>query len=61
MTRLLGSERVASLAKEESVRGVLVRMVLEQSAQADDEEKELLENALELLLDRFNPTDGDAS
>lgn len=61
MTRLLGSERIANLAKEESVRGVLVRMVLEQSAQADHEEKELLENALELLLTRFNLTGGDVS
>lgn len=61
MTRLLGSERIANLAREESVLGVLVRMALEQSAQADHEEKELLEDALELLLNRFNTAGGDDS
>ena len=61
MTRLLGSSRIETLAKEESVRGVLVRTVLEQAEQVDNEELMLLEKALQLLLARFQPLGGDAS
>ena len=61
MTRLLGSARIETLAKEESVRGVLVRMVMEEAKSADSEELMLLENALQLLLTRFKPLRGDAS
>lgn len=61
MTRLLGSTRIADLAREESVRGVLVRSVLEQAEQAESEELELLERALELLLTRFNALGEDPS
>ncbi len=53
MTNLLGSSDIETLAREESVRGVLVRMALEQAEQADREELVLLEKALELLLSRF--------
>lgn len=53
MTRLLGSTRIKTLAREESVRGVLVRMVQEQAEHADSEEIILLEKALQLLLTRF--------
>ena len=61
MTRLLGSTRIETLSREETVRGVLVRMVLEQAERADSEELLLLENALELLLKRFKSMGGDAS
>ena len=61
MTRLLGSARIEALAREESVRGVLVRMVLEQAENADSEEVLLLENALQLLLKRFQSLGGDVS
>lgn len=61
MTRLLGSTRIADLAREESVRGVLVRSVLEQAEQAESDEIELLEKALELLLSRFNSLGEDPS
>ena len=61
MTRLLGSTRIADLAREESVRGVLVRSVLEQAEQAESDEIELLEKALELLLTRFNSLGEDPS
>ena len=50
---LLGSAEVEALAKEESVRGVLVRMALDQAEQAGREELVLLNKALELLLSRF--------
>ena len=61
MTRLLGSARIETLAKEESVRGVLVRMVMEEAECADSEELMLLENTLQLLLTRFQSLGGDAS
>ena len=61
MTRLLGSARIELLAREESVRGVLVRMVLEQAEHAENEEILLLENALQLLLKRFQSLGGDVS
>ena len=58
MTRLLGSARIETLAKEESVRGVLVRMVMEEAERADSEELMLLENTLQLLLTRFQSLGG---
>ena len=61
MTRLLDSVRIKSLAREESVRGVLVRMVLEQAEVADSEEVLQLESALQLLLTRFQSLGGDVS
>jgi len=61
MTGLLGSIQIKSLASEESVRGVLVRMVLEQAEGADSDEMKLLEQALQLLLSRFQAIQGDAS
>jgi hypothetical protein len=61
MTRLLGNVRIETLAKEESVRGVLVRMTLKQAEHADDEELMLLENALQLLLTRFQALEGDVA
>ena len=59
MKSLLTSEHIQELAHEESVRGVLVRTVLEQAANADDEEQVLLEKALQLLLGRFQALEGD--
>lgn len=53
MTGLLDSAHIKALAKEESVRGVIVRMALEQAGQADNQERVLLEKALQLLLERF--------
>lgn len=53
MTGLLDSPHVKALAREESVRGVLVRMALSQAEQADSRDKALLEKALQLLLERF--------
>ena len=61
MSRLLGSAHIETLAREESVRGVLVRMVMEQAEQADITEMALLENALQLLLSRFQVMEGDVS
>jgi hypothetical protein len=61
MSRLLGSAHIETLAREESVRGVLVRMVMEQAEQADNTEMALLENALQLLLTRFQVMGGDVS
>jgi hypothetical protein len=61
MTRLLGSTHIEALAREESVRGVLVRMVMVQAEQADSEELALLEEALQLLMERFKVMEGDAS
>lgn len=60
-TRLLGSAHIETLAREESVRGVLVRMVKEKAEEADHEEMVLLEAALQLLLTRFQSMDGDVS
>jgi len=61
MTGLLESDQIKTLAREESVRGMLVRMVLEQAESADPEEVKLLEQALQLLLTRFQAMEGDAS
>ena len=61
MTGLLESDQIKILAREESVRGVLVRLVLEQAESADLEEVKLLEQALQLLLNRFQAMEGDAS
>jgi len=61
MTGLLGSDQIKALASEQSVRGVLVRMVLEQAEGADSDEMKLLEQALQLLLSRFQTMEGDAS
>ena len=61
MTGLLGSAQIKALASEQSVRGVLVRMVLEQAEGADSDEMKLLEQALQLLLSRFQAIQGDAS
>jgi len=61
MTGLLGSEQIKALASEESVRGVLVRMVLEQAEGADSDEMKLLEQSLQLLLSRFQAMEGNAS
>ena len=61
MTNLLGSTRIKALAKEESVRGVLVRMALDQAEHADREEIILLEKSLQLLLTRFQSLEVDAS
>lgn len=61
MTQLLGSSRIETLAREESVRGVLVRMVVKQAEHADDQELVLLENALQLLLTRFQAPREDVS
>jgi len=61
MTGLLESDEIKILAREESVRGVLVRLVLEQAESADLDEVKLLEQALQLLLNRFQAMEGDAS
>jgi hypothetical protein len=60
MTRLLGSADIETLASEESVRGVLVRAVVKQAESADEAELNLLEEALQLLLARFQAMDGGA-
>ena len=60
MTRLLGSTHIETLAREESVRGVLVRTVIQQSESADEQELQLLEEALQLLLKRFQAMDGES-
>ncbi|MGD9343322.1 MAG: hypothetical protein PVJ25_04750 [Desulfuromonadales bacterium] len=61
MTGLLESDQIKILAREESVRGVLVRLVLEEAESADLDEVKLLEQALQLLLNRFQAMEGDAS
>jgi len=60
MTRLLGSTHIEALAREESVRGVLVRTVIKQAEDADADELQLLEDALQLLLERFQSMEGGA-
>ena len=61
MTPLLGSAHIETLAREESVRGVLVRMVIEQAENADSDEMVLLEKALQMLLTRFQSMEGPSS
>jgi RNA polymerase-interacting CarD/CdnL/TRCF family regulator len=53
MTDLLNNEQILALAQENSVRGTLVRQVLERAEGADAKERQLLEQALQLLLSRF--------
>lgn len=53
MTELLNNKQILALAQENSVRGTLVRQVLERAEGADAEERQLLEQALQLLLSRF--------
>lgn len=61
MTYLLGSADIEALSREDSVCGVLVRMVMEEAEGADNEEIALLENALQLLLKRFKVMEDDVS
>lgn len=61
MTAFLESAQIETLSREESVRGVLVRMVREQGAQSASEERVLLEKALQLLLARFQAMEDGAS
>lgn len=61
MTRLLGSAHIEALAREESVRGVLVRTVIKQAESADEQERQLLEEALRLLLQRFQMLEREVS
>ena len=61
MTYLLGSADIKALSREDSVRGVLVCMVMEQAEDADSEEVALLEKALQMLLTRFKVMEDDAS
>lgn len=61
MTRLLDSDQIKALADEQSVRGILVRMALQEAEGADSEELEMLDQALQLLLTRFQSLPGDAS
>jgi hypothetical protein len=62
MTGLFASTRIEALSREESVRGVLVRMALKQAEQAESEtDVVLLEKALQLLLIRFQALEDDAS
>jgi hypothetical protein len=61
MRPLLDSADIETLSREDSVRGVLVRMALEQAEHADSEEKVLLEKALQMLLTRFKVMEDDAS
>ena len=61
MTYLLGSADIEALSREDSVRGVLVRMVMVQAEDADSEEAALLEKALQMLLTRFKVMEDDAS
>jgi hypothetical protein len=48
-----GDDFYHALAKEDSVRGVLVRAVERRCETADEEEQRLLKDALKLLLSRF--------
>ncbi|MDT8445035.1 MAG: hypothetical protein RQ722_12130 [Desulfuromonadales bacterium] len=59
MTSLLDSPHIETLAREESVRGLIVRMTLAQAEHADSQERVLLENALQLLLTRFESMEDD--
>lgn len=59
MKTLLASAHIETLSREESVRGVLVRMVLKQAENAVDQEVALLEKSLQLLLTRFQAMDGE--
>jgi len=59
MTRLLDDAAIKALAREESVRGSLVRLALEQADGADEHEREILEESLQLLLERFQVVAGD--
>lgn len=53
MSGLLENEQVKGLAREDSVRGELVRTVLDEAVGADAETLRLLEKSLQLLLGRF--------
>jgi hypothetical protein len=61
MKSLLASEHILALTKEESVRGVLVRKVLDEAEKAEEEGVMLLEKALQLLLTRFQSMDVEKS
>jgi len=61
MKGLLASEQIQELAKEESVRGVLVCKALEDAGTASEDELTVLEKSLQLLLDRFQRLEGEGS
>ncbi len=60
MSGLLESKRLATLAREESVRGLMIRRAIEEAGQADSAGRRIIENALQLLLERFG-TDGEGT
>lgn len=61
MKGLLQSEQVQTLAKEDSVRGYLVRRTLTEAEDANVEEIPRFEKALQLLLERFQAMEGPGS
>lgn len=59
MSGLLESERLATLAREESVRGLLVRNAIEAARGVEGAERRVVEDALQLLLDKFGAGGGE--
>lgn len=55
MNSVLDNEKLVALAREESVRGLIVRQALREAEQADPEQRKVIGQALELLLERFDP------
>ena len=50
---LINNTELERLSTEKSVRGAVVRKALERHAQAEPEQRAVVEKALKLLLDRF--------
>jgi hypothetical protein len=53
MTLKLDHPELAELAREKSVRGCVAKLVLQKAVAADEEQKDLLCDALEMLLQCF--------
>ncbi|MDH3997615.1 MAG: hypothetical protein OET90_02145 [Desulfuromonadales bacterium] len=61
MSDFFNNPQFESLAKEESVRGVVARLAQERSAEVNADEKAVLEEAVQLLLQQFQAMDGESA
>jgi hypothetical protein len=60
MNQLLKNEQLKDLAEEQSVRGEIVRLALHRIDQVDSGAREIVEEALQLLLERFAGESGES-
>lgn len=58
MTNRLNMDEIERLSREKTVRGEVVRTALQRMEQASQEDREVIEEALQQLLERFAGEEG---